>query len=145
MTATGSAMLRPEDPDLGADAFIDVEQEPFEDVAGLVDLVFDPVGGDILERSWSVVKQGGAVVSIVGQPSTEQARHREARGVFFVVEPNRPGLVELARRLDAGALRVVVGGTFPLAEGRRAFEAKQGGGVPGKVVLRVAQTKVSST
>jgi NADPH:quinone reductase-like Zn-dependent oxidoreductase len=124
--------------DLGADAFIDVEQEPFEDVVGLVDLVFDPVGGDVLERSWSVVKQGGAVVSIVGQPSTDQARRRGARGVFFVVEPSRPGLVELARRIDAGALRVVVGGTFPLAEGRRAFEAKQDGGVPGKVVLQVA-------
>jgi NADPH:quinone reductase-like Zn-dependent oxidoreductase len=85
-----------------------------------------------------VVKQGGAVVSIVGQPSTDQARRRGARGVFFVVEPSRPGLVELARRIDAGALRVVVGGTFPLAEGRGAFEAKQDGGVPGKVVLQVA-------
>jgi NADPH:quinone reductase-like Zn-dependent oxidoreductase len=59
--------------------------------------------------------------------------------VFFVVEADRAELAELGRRVDAGQLRPVVGGVLPLAEGRQAFEAKQHGGLPGKVVLRVAE------
>jgi hypothetical protein len=34
-------------------------------------------------------------------------------------------------------LRPVVGGVWPLAEGRQAFQAKRHGGLPGKIVLRV--------
>jgi hypothetical protein len=62
-----------------------------------------------------------------------------ARRTMHALQLHRPGLVELARRINAGALPVVVGGTFPLEEGRRAFEAKQGGGVPGTMVLQVAR------
>jgi len=55
-----------------------------------------------------------------------------------VVEPARPELEELARRVDAGELRPVVEEVFDLADGAKAFEAKAGGGVPGKVVLRIS-------
>jgi NADPH:quinone reductase-like Zn-dependent oxidoreductase len=61
---------------------------------------------------------------------------RQARGFYFVVEPARSELEELARRADAGDLRPVVGEVFDLDVGK-AFEAKAGGGVPGKVVLRI--------
>ena len=54
-------------------------------------------------------------------------------------EPDRPTLAELARRIDTGAVRPVVGEVFPLERGQQAFEAKRRGGVPGKVVLRVAR------
>ncbi len=57
--------------------------------------------------------------------------------MFFVVEPDRTVLVELARRIDEGELRPIVGEAFPLEEGREVFEAKQRPGTPGKVVLRV--------
>ncbi len=39
--------------------------------------------------------------------------------------------------MDAGELRPVIGQVLDLADGAKAFEAKQGGGVPGKAVLRV--------
>ena len=57
--------------------------------------------------------------------------------MYFVVEPDRPELEELARRAEAGALRPVVGEVLDLADGARAFQAKHGGGVRGKVVLRI--------
>ena len=52
---------------------------------------------------------------------------------------DRAALAELARRIDAGELRSVVGEVFPLEHGREAFEAKRRSGVPGKVVLQVAR------
>jgi NADPH:quinone reductase-like Zn-dependent oxidoreductase len=61
--------------------------------------------------------------------------------VFFVVEANRAQLAELTRRIDAGRLRPVVGRVWPLAEGRQAFEAKQRGGLPGKVALQVTDDR----
>jgi NADPH:quinone reductase-like Zn-dependent oxidoreductase len=66
------------------------------------------------------------------------APRQDARWVFFVVEANRDELAELGRRIDADQLRSVIGTALPLAEGREAFQAKQRGGVPGKVVLQVA-------
>jgi NADPH:quinone reductase-like Zn-dependent oxidoreductase len=59
--------------------------------------------------------------------------------VFFVVEPDRRLLAELARSIDAGELRPVLGATVPLYVGAQAFAAKQAGGVPGKVALQVVE------
>jgi NADPH:quinone reductase-like Zn-dependent oxidoreductase len=136
VVATGRAWTEDLVRGLGADEFVDTERRRFKDVVGEVDVVFDLVGGEIRERSWAVVKPGGVLVSVVGP--LEEARRPGARGVFFVVEPNRAALAELARRIDAGELRPIVGEVFPLERGREAFKAKRRSGVPGKVVLRVA-------
>ena|SRR5215216_1046795 len=122
--------------ELGADEVVETERQRFEDVVGEVDVVFDMVGGEIRRRSWAVVKPGGVLVSVV--PPPEETRHPGARGIFFVVEPDRAALAELARLIDAGELRSIVGEVFPLERGREAFEAKHRYGIPGKVVLRVA-------
>jgi NADPH:quinone reductase-like Zn-dependent oxidoreductase len=102
--------------DLGAKEFVDVESAGWLKHAGHVDLVFDLVGGDVLDQ---VVRAGVAdrVVSIV-EP-------REGV-VYFVVEPDRVTLAELARRVDAGSLRPIVSQTIPLSNGRQAFESGHG-------------------
>jgi NADPH:quinone reductase-like Zn-dependent oxidoreductase len=137
VVATGRGWARQLAADLGADTYIDLDREPFEAVAPPADLVFDLIGGDILQRSWSVVKQGGVLISVVGDPRATGAQ-AGVRSVFFVVEPDRVELATLARRIDAGELRPIVGAVLPLAEGRKAFEAKAADGVPGKTVLDVA-------
>lgn len=121
--------------ELGASLVVDVEGERFEDV-GPVDLVLDLVGDDVALRSWPLVRPGGSLVTaVLGVP---RGRPRlDARWVSFVVEADRRLLAELARSVDAGELRPVLGAVFPLSDGQRAFEAKQGGGVPGKVALCV--------
>jgi NADPH:quinone reductase-like Zn-dependent oxidoreductase len=136
---TGRAWAREVVTELGAATFIDIERERFEDVVGQVDLVFDLVGGETLERSWSVLKPGGVLVSVVEDPNASaQARRSGARGVFFVVEAYRAQLVELARRIDQGQLRSIIGEVLPLARGRDAFQHKHAQGIPGKTVLQVA-------
>jgi NADPH:quinone reductase-like Zn-dependent oxidoreductase len=136
--ATGRAWARDRVSELGADRFIDLDRERFEEVAEGLDLVVDLVGGEILQRSAVTLKDGGILVSVVEDPPARPDRVRRARSLYFVVEPARSELEELGRRADAGDLGPVVGKVFVLADVGKAFEAKAGGGVPGKVVLRIS-------
>jgi NADPH:quinone reductase-like Zn-dependent oxidoreductase len=116
----------------GVDSFVDLEAGPLEDTVEPADLVFDTIGGEVLTRSTSIVKPTGTLVSIVVPPPE---RPDGGRTVFFVVEPDRAQLREIARQVDAGLLRPHVGAVYPLSDGRTAFEAKRRG-IPGKVVLQ---------
>ena len=117
---------------LGADEVIDYRAERFEDVVRDVDVVFDTVGGETLERSWGVLKPGGRLVTVAA--SGEQTTDERVRAAYFIVEPSQRQLAEIARLIDGGALRPVVGAVFPLAEARQAYQHKPS---HGKVVLRV--------
>ncbi|MGW7482423.1 NADP-dependent oxidoreductase [Nonomuraea muscovyensis] len=118
---------------LGSHTFVDLERQPLEQAVGQVDLVFDTIGGDLLARSAGLVKPGGALVSITAPPPVTPAA---GRAVFFIVEPDRAQLAELAGLAGSGAVRAHVGAVHPLAEAAKAFAAKRRG-VPGKVVLSV--------
>ena len=117
---------------LGADEVIDYRARPFEDAATGVDVVFDTVGGDTLARSWPILRPGGSMVTIAAD--AEHTSEQRVKDAFFIVEPNREQLSRIARMIDAGELRPVVGAAFPLAEARRAYAHKP---VRGKVVLVV--------
>jgi NADPH:quinone reductase-like Zn-dependent oxidoreductase len=118
---------------LGADEVIDSSHR-FEDLVEDVDLVFDTAGGERLERSSAVLRPGGRLVSVASEPP----RLRGIKSSYFVVEPNREQLVELARLADQGRLRPVIDQVFPLADARKAFERSLGDQRRGKIVLRVA-------
>jgi NADPH:quinone reductase-like Zn-dependent oxidoreductase len=123
---------------LGADQVVDHTSTRFEEAVEPVDLVFDTAGGERLERAPAVLRPGGRLVSVATEPPRQLAAERGITAVYFVVEPNREQLVELARLTDAGALRPTVGEVFALADARTAFERIQQGHPRGKVVLRVA-------
>ena len=57
--------------------------------------------------------------------------------MFFVVTPDAAELTWLAGLVDGGRLRPVVTQTFPLREGRQAFESASRPHSPGKTVLIV--------
>src|SRR6476659_9355549 len=60
--------------ELGVDEPIDYTKQKFEDVARDVDLVLDLIGGETQERSWSVLKKGGVLLSVVEPPSADKAK-----------------------------------------------------------------------
>jgi len=124
--------------DLGADQVVDHTSTRFEDLVEPVDLVFDTAGGDRLARSPAVVRPGGRLVSVAVEPPREAAAERGITAVYFVVEPNREQLVEIAQIVDDGALRATIDEVFPLEDARAAFERGQQRHGPGKIVLRVA-------
>jgi NADPH:quinone reductase-like Zn-dependent oxidoreductase len=118
---------------LGGDEVIDYRATRFEDAVRDVDVVFDTVGDETLERSWGVLRPGGRLVTIA--TSGEGASDPRTRAAFFIVQAKRDQLSEIARLIDSGALRAVVDAVFPLAEARRAYAHRP---ARGKVVLRVA-------
>jgi NADPH:quinone reductase-like Zn-dependent oxidoreductase len=127
--------------DLGADEVIDYRATHFETAIRNVDIVFDTIGGQTLERSWSVLKRGGILITIVRPPSSDWANEREARGVFFIVEPRREQLNEIARLINAGTVRPIVEAVFPLEQAREAYERGAREHPRGKLVLAVTNTE----
>jgi NADPH:quinone reductase-like Zn-dependent oxidoreductase len=129
---TGRAGARQRVLELGADEFVDVDQAGWEKTIGPVDLVYDIIGGDVLAKSSAIVKPGGAVVSVMGEPPTDRD---DVRTAGFVRDPNGAQLREIARLVDDGTLRSDVSAVYPLADAREAFMAKSTEHISGKVVL----------
>ncbi|MER5918303.1 NADP-dependent oxidoreductase [Streptomyces sp. NPDC001982] len=118
---------------LGTHTFLDLEAGQLEDSGG-VDVVFDVIGGDILDRSAALVRAGGTLVT-TAQPPT--VRPKDGRALFFVVEPDRARLADLAQRLRDGRLDVRVGAVRPLTEAAAAFAPERR--VTGRTIIRVAE------
>jgi NADPH:quinone reductase-like Zn-dependent oxidoreductase len=126
--------------ELGVDQVVDVSRARFEDAVDPVDLVFDTVGGERLARSPAVLRRGGRLVSVAAEPASQAAATQGIEAVYFVVQPRREQLAEVARLVDGGELRVSVAEVFPLTEARAAFQRAQQHHGAGKIVLRVADS-----
>jgi NADPH:quinone reductase-like Zn-dependent oxidoreductase len=98
-----------------------------------VDLIFDTVGGQLLQRSRGMLRPGGQLVSVAEEPP--EADGIEA--VYFVVEPNRDQLIEIASLVDEGAVRPAIDSVYSLADAKAAFERNEARGKSGKVVIRL--------
>jgi NADPH:quinone reductase-like Zn-dependent oxidoreductase len=114
---TGRAQHRDSVLAVGADEFVDLESGRL-DTLDAVDVVFDVIGGEVFERSLGVLRPGGRIVTIAAPPPRQP---EDGQAIFFVVEPDRAQLAELARRLQDGRLRPIVGAVRPLAESAAAF------------------------
>jgi NADPH:quinone reductase-like Zn-dependent oxidoreductase len=124
--------------ELGADEAIDYRNERFEDVARDIDLVFDLIGGETQERSWSVLKPGGVLVSTLGQPSREKAAQHGVRGIGYQAQPNGEELAEIAALIDTHRVRPIIAATFPFAAVLDAEEVQAKNHPRGKIVLQLA-------
>jgi NADPH:quinone reductase-like Zn-dependent oxidoreductase len=117
---------------LGADVFVDLGRERLESF-GEVDMVFDVMGGEILNRSALLIRSGGALVSIAEPPRIQPDN---GQAIFFVVEPDRAGLAELEHRLRKGLLRPLVGTIYALEDAPAAFDPTNRS--HGKPIVRVS-------
>jgi NADPH:quinone reductase-like Zn-dependent oxidoreductase len=97
-----------------------------------VDLIFDTVGGALLERAAAVLRPGGRIVTVADEPP------EGLEATFFIVEPNGAELEDLVQMVDRGILRPSVDSVFPLEDARAAFERSLLPSKRGKVVLAVA-------
>jgi NADPH:quinone reductase-like Zn-dependent oxidoreductase len=122
---------------LGVDEPIDYTQQRFEDVARNIEIVLDTIGGETQERSWSVLKKGGVLVSLVQPPSEEKAKELGVRAAFVAGHPSGAQLAEIAKLIDSGKLAPVIDRILPFSEVRRAHDLSQSGHTRGKIVLRV--------
>lgn len=123
---------------LGAERVIDVDRDALGTETGVFDLVINAVGADTPEGLFAALRRGGRLLVLQEPPSQELADKYGITAEFFLVTAQRRGLARVAEMIDAGRLKVAVAATFPLAEGRAAYESgatrRQH---PGKTVLVV--------
>ncbi|MBE0698792.1 MAG: NADP-dependent oxidoreductase [Anaerolineaceae bacterium] len=122
---------------LGADELIDYTAVRFEDAVKPVDIVFDTIGGETLQRSFSVVKPGGYLVSVVETPSQELAEARGIKAKLVSADVSQEILREIARLIEAGKIKVVVSAVFPLSEIKKAHALSESMHTRGKIGISI--------
>lgn len=123
--------------ELGADDVIDYTKSRFEENVRDMDVVIDLVGGDTQERSWSVLKRAGVLVSTLSLTDEKLPTRYGVRGRSFFARPNGSQLATIAELIHAGYVKPHVESILPLSEARRAHEMSESGHVRGKIVLKV--------
>jgi NADPH:quinone reductase-like Zn-dependent oxidoreductase len=134
VTATASARDAEFVAGLGASRVIDYTSR-FEDQVSDVDIVIDPVGGEVMTRSWPVLRPGGTLVAIAEPPGDSNPGRPDTTGAYFIVKPDSSQLRELAGRIDSQQLRPLVADTLKLTALPQAFSAKHQRRAPGKIVI----------
>src|SRR6184192_2980979 len=124
---------------LGVDQPIDYTNTKFEDVVKDVDVVLNAVRGDTLARSYGVVKKGGIIVSITGQPDPGELEKHGIRGAGLSAHPDAKVLEELAKLIDAGKITPIVSAVMPLVDVAKAQEEIASRHTRGKIVLKIAE------
>ena len=105
------------------------------------DVALDLVGGSDTLQLLRTVHEGGVLLAVAdgaGDDVKAEAARRRIRVLEPLVEPDGRALDEIAKLVEAGTLKVAVGGTFPLEQAAEAHRRLEAGGVKGKLVLEVA-------
>lgn len=138
--ATASERNREYLNSIGADEVIDYRTTRFEDVVKNVDVVLDTVGGDTLQRSPAVLREGGTLLTIVGRQPAQACSERKLRCPNpSTATPEQPGeeLAKLGKLFDSGDLKMTVEAVFALEEAAKALELSETGRARGKIIVRV--------
>jgi alcohol dehydrogenase len=125
--------------EVGADEVIDYKTQKFEDILKDYDAVFDTVGGETTNKSFAVLKKGGILVSMAGQPDKEQAEQRDITPIGQFTQTNSQHLNRLTELVDSGKVKVHVDKIFPFLQIKEAFEHQEKNSPRGKVVIRVTE------
>ena len=123
---------------LGAERVIDYSSEAFDKVLSNVDVIFDGVGGDTLDRSWQVLSPTGRLVTIAAD--SEHTTDDRVKKAFFIVEPSHTELAQIGDLLDRGELQPFVDAEVPFSAAGDAYAgkvAKRSG--RGKVVIAIGR------
>lgn len=134
VSASNAAMARK----LGADRVISYDQEDFVSILGpTMDVVFDMIGGDVLTRSYDVLREGGRLVAIWGQPDPELDAARGVTSSTFVTLEGGQHLAQIVRLAHAGQVRPVIGSVFPFTTAglRAAHTLAETGHPRGKSII----------
>ena len=141
---------------LGASTAINYKTQDFVEVvrkAGGVDVVFDIVGGDYLQRNLECLRLNGRLVQIglIGGSRASmnlahvlQKRLTITGSTLRARTPSEKGEIaravqrEVGPRIAAGQIRPSIHGTFPLERAADAHRQLEAGKVIGKLVLTVA-------
>jgi len=129
---------------IGADEVVDYKTQKFEELLHDIDVVLDasPLR-DHHERlkGVSVLKEAGIFVSVnvdfpFNDAFNEAVARKNATGVM-VAGQNHANLVDIAKLIDDGKVKVLISKVYPLAQVAQAQEESITGHVRGKLVLEI--------
>lgn len=125
---------------LGADEHIDYQKTKFEDAVKDVDVVFDSLGAENVERSLRTVKNGGTIVSILGgfnDANAAKAKEKNISGASILVQSNGEDMKEIGRLLSERKIKSHVSQIFPFSKMQEAHRSAETGKTKGKIVVTV--------
>ena len=123
---------------LGTDEHIDYQAQNFESELNNIDLVFDTVGGDYIDRSLEVLKPGGTIISIVSGMNdsvSEKASKKDIIGKRMMVQSSGLDMQSLAGWFEKDLLKSHVSKTYPLVRMGDAHKQIESGRTVGKLVV----------
>ena len=146
---------------LGADEIINYKTEKFEEKLENYDAVFDTLGGNILEKSFEVLKSGGKIVSVSGLPNARFAKEygsgflktllfsaashkltalekkHNVQYSFLFMKPSGDQLRTIANFIESGKIKPVIDRVFPFDEAQKAMEYSELGRAKGKIIVKI--------
>lgn len=144
---------------LGADVVIDYKKQNFEKVLSDYDVVLNSLDGDTLQKSLSVLKPGGKLISISGPPDPDfarrqglnwflrqvmrllsfgirrKAKRREVGYSFLFMRADGEQLSQITSLIEAGIIRPIMDRVFPFKATNEALAYIETGRSKGKVVV----------
>lgn len=139
---TASAANRAFVLNLGADEHIDYKSTKLEEATHDIDFVLETIGGENIDASLKVVKQGGTLISIpsgLSETVTEKAKAKGVNGFFFLVQSNGDDMEQIAQLLEAGIIRPFVSKVYDFSEMAAAHLQQETGSTRGKLVITIGQ------
>ena len=146
---------------LGADVVIDYRKDDFEKILNGFDVVLNSLGKDALEKSLSVLKPGGTLISISGPPDAgfakengsnwllqqmmrllsfgirKKAKRHRVSYSFLFMRADGEQLSQITALIEAGVIRPVVDRVFPFDATKEALAYIETGRSRGKIVVKV--------
>lgn len=146
---------------LGADEIINYRTEKFEEKLKNYDAVFDTLGGEILEKSFGVVKSGGKIVSVSGLPNARFGREygsgffktwlfsavshkltalekkHHVQYSFLFMKPSGEQLRTIANYIEAGKIKPIIDRVYPFEHAQEAMEYAETGRAKGKIIVKI--------
>jgi NADPH:quinone reductase-like Zn-dependent oxidoreductase len=124
---------------LGADEVIDYKTQDFETILHDYDFVLDSLGGINQEKSFSILKEGGKLASIVAEPNQGKSAAKNIKSGLVWLIPNGDQLVKIAKQLAKKELEVIIGHRFPLTEEgiKDAHALSESHHAKGKIVIEI--------
>lgn len=122
---------------LGADQVIDYRTVDFAAKLRDVDLVLDTIGGETQQRSFGVLRSGGALLATSATPDAALAKAHNVAASFVFHSSNAARLSKIVERVDAGALKILLDRQIALQDFGAGFEHQASGRARGKIIVDV--------
>ena len=122
---------------LGADQIIDYNKQDFTKVVSSVDAVFDTVGGDVINRSFAVLRPGGRAAFIGSGATAPVPPRSDVVSLRPKVGRDRAHLERIVALVTGGAVRVPEIKVYALSEAAAAHRVSEGRHLRGKLVFKV--------